>query len=38
MLEVLEKFKAGDALMVIVQGERARGFKDFSQLVATGQT
>ncbi len=37
MLEVLEKFKAGNALMVVVSSEKARGFRDFSQLLATGQ-
>lgn len=37
MLEVLEKFKAGNALMVLVQSDRTNGFKTFSQMVATGQ-
>lgn len=30
MLQVLERFKAGNALMVLVQSERVNNFKGFS--------
>ena len=38
MAQVLEKFKAANALMVLVQAEQVRGFQNFSQMVASGQT
>ena len=37
MLQVLERFRTGNALMVMVQSEKARGFKNFGEMVATGQ-
>lgn len=33
MLTVLNKFKAGDALMILMQTQKIREFKDFNELV-----
>jgi hypothetical protein len=37
MLEVLERFKSANALMVLVQTENVRGFKEYAQKVSMGQ-
>ena len=37
MLQVLERFRAGNALMILVQSEKARGFQTFNEMAAAGQ-